>query len=327
MSAFDCIFGNEKTVAALKKSIASGKAAASYIISGPEMSGKFTLTKEFACALTEKTSADNAELMCRKIREGISPDITVCSPADKKSIGIEDIRDIFRTVYTTPNELDFRMFIIRGAHTLTVQAQNALLKVFEEPPQDSYIFLLCESRAKLLPTLISRAQNVDTEIFDMKTLEGYFKGKHDVGRDRAELAYLLSGGALGKAEKLLSDDEITDVYRSVCDIIASFENGDSYASLDTVLKACSSREACGEALEMLSLAAGDVINASLGADKRTRFFMTEKEAKNAAGKADAEKIASLLDRLSELQANLDYNANAASTAFAAFIALKECFRR
>lgn len=327
MSAFDCIFGNAETVSALKKSIASGKTASSYIISGPEMSGKYTLTKEFACALTEKTPADNAALMCRKIRDGISPDITVCSPADKKSIGIEDIRDIFRTVYTTPNELDFRMFIIRGAHTLTVQAQNALLKVFEEPPPDSYIFLLCESRAKLLPTLISRAQNLDTETFDRETLDGYFKGKYDVGRDRAELAYLLSGGALGKAEKLLSDDEITDVYRSVCDIIASFKNDDVYASLDAVLKACSTREACGETLKMLSLAAGDMINASFGADKRTRFFMTEKEAKNAAEISDAEKIALLLNRLSELQANLDYNANAVSTAFAAYIALKQCFYR
>ncbi|MBO4217349.1 MAG: hypothetical protein J5940_05360, partial [Clostridia bacterium] len=230
MGAFDGIFGNAETVAALKKSVASEKAAASYIISGPRMSGKYTLTKEFACALTEKYSPDTAEIMCKKIRGGISPDITVCSLDEKRSIGIEDIRDIFRTVYTTPNELDFRMFVVRDAHRLTVQAQNALLKVFEEPPANSYIFLLCESRAKMLPTLVSRAQNLDTEVFDKSDLAAYFKGKFDVSAEREELAYLLSGGSLGKAEILLSDGGEIETYGSVRDLIYSFSASDTTAT-------------------------------------------------------------------------------------------------
>ncbi len=325
MSAFDRIFGNRETVASLRTAVSSGRAAASYVIAGPEMSGKYTLALEFACALTEKLSAENADVLCKKIRTGISPDVTVCGLGDKRSIGVEDIRGIFGAAYTTPNELEFRMFIIRDAHKLTAQAQNALLKVFEEPPEHAYIFLLCESRAKLLATLVSRAQNIDTEVFDAEDMKRFFQGRYDVEGERAEIAFLLSGGALGKAEKLLSDDEGVDDYRAAVEILETFKKNDGYLSLDLCLKACQTRESCDAILSLLTDAVGDILSAACNNGARPRFFRSTSDAGAFALKTDAARLVKLGERLSEIRDNLDLNAGAASSATAAFIGLKRCF--
>lgn len=60
--------------------------------------------------------------------------------------------------YIKPNEAPLRVFLLEGAETMSEQAQNALLKVFEEPPDRVLFLLTVTSAVKLLPTVRSRAQ-------------------------------------------------------------------------------------------------------------------------------------------------------------------------
>ena len=94
---------------------------------------------------------------CVKSAKGIHPDIiTVERPGDKQSIIVDQIRAIREDAVVLPNEADKKAYIIRRADLMNTQAQNAFLKLLEEPPESSGFILVAEDPASLLPTVRSR---------------------------------------------------------------------------------------------------------------------------------------------------------------------------
>ncbi len=98
---------------------------------------------------------------CKKSLRGIHPDITVVDkPDDKREIIVTQIRAIRDDAVVTPNEADRKVTIIRHADLMNTSAQNALLKVLEEPPATAAFILVTENPAELLPTVRSRCASV-----------------------------------------------------------------------------------------------------------------------------------------------------------------------
>lgn len=101
---------------------------------------------------------------CRKVRQGIHPDvITVSRPVDdkgrqKREIPVDRIRAVVADSVVLPNEADRKVYIIEDADRMNQQAQNAALKLLEEPPK-GVVFLLCAASAEpFLPTVRSRCR-------------------------------------------------------------------------------------------------------------------------------------------------------------------------
>lgn len=125
---------------------------------------------------------------CRKAEAGIHPDILSVGRLEddkgrpKREIGVEQIRQMTLDAFVRPNEAERKVYIVREADTMNLSAQNAALKLLEEPPK-GVIFLLCVSNAgKLLPTVRSRCVELvlngqagaeDEE--SLKTATGYLK--------------------------------------------------------------------------------------------------------------------------------------------------------
>ncbi len=88
--------------------------------------------------------------------------LTFVQPSNR-SISIDQIREAQKLlVLQVPGkELVRRIVIIQDAHTMTVEAQNALLKSLEEPPKDTVIILTAIDDQRLLPTITSRVQTID----------------------------------------------------------------------------------------------------------------------------------------------------------------------
>ncbi len=72
------------------------------------------------------------------------------------SIGIQDVKKFQEKLYLKPIKSEKKACIIQDAHLLTSEAQNALLKILEEPPADTLIILTTDSLYSLLPTICSR---------------------------------------------------------------------------------------------------------------------------------------------------------------------------
>jgi DNA polymerase III delta prime subunit len=93
-----------------------------------------------------------------------NPDLLVIERVkNKKSIGIEEVREIGKFLKILPISHTQKIVLIREASTLTPEAQNSLLKNLEEPPEYARIILETESREKFLPTIVSRCQIIESE--------------------------------------------------------------------------------------------------------------------------------------------------------------------
>lgn len=89
-----------------------------------------------------------------------SPDIFYISPT-KQSISIEEVRSLKKHIFQRPVHLPSKIIIMKEAHKLTPEAQNALLKILEEPPLNVIIILEAQNKENLLPTVRSRLVLID----------------------------------------------------------------------------------------------------------------------------------------------------------------------
>ncbi|AKC59964.1 DNA polymerase III subunit delta' C-terminal domain-containing protein [Blochmannia endosymbiont of Polyrhachis (Hedomyrma) turneri] len=95
---------------------------------------------------------------CRLMKSFSHPDYYLLTPDndDAKSIGVEKIRSLVEKLYQYAYIAKLKIVYIENSEWLTQDASNALLKIFEEPPEEVYFFLGCKNSKRLLPTLLSR---------------------------------------------------------------------------------------------------------------------------------------------------------------------------
>ena len=98
---------------------------------------------------------------CRKVRQDIHPDVTVIAPLEKKGekkkeIVVDQVREMTASAAISPSEAEGKVYIIREAGRLNLSAQNALLKLLEDPPPFDAFILIAEAAEQLLETVRSR---------------------------------------------------------------------------------------------------------------------------------------------------------------------------
>lgn len=101
---------------------------------------------------------------CQKAVKGVHPDIiTVEKREDKREILVEQVRFLRSDAYIRPNEAKRKVYLIRDAHLMNEEAQNAFLKVLEDGPAYTAFLLLTPTPDALLPTIRSRCELVRVE--------------------------------------------------------------------------------------------------------------------------------------------------------------------
>lgn len=291
------LLGNDELLEMLTNEARSGMLCHAYIVEGPPKSGKKLLALTLADVLASTPEVHE------KIFDGICPDIKITAPADgKKTIGIDDVRAIRRAAYVKPNDLDFKMFVIDGCDKMTVQAQNALLKLLEEPPAATYFFLLCESAAALLPTVRSRAPLIRMHIFSNDELKDLLTSR--ASPSPRELDLIISGaqGSLGRAlEALAAIDkkgsapvEQRQNVLSVLERILKKSPAEIYTAVNLMPRA---RDELSGFVEELRVAIRDMFVIRTASSDKLLFGMPE-ELRKSAGKLSPARILEL-DRLFE----------------------------
>lgn len=94
---------------------------------------------------------------CVKAEKGVHPDILIYGgEGGSRSFHVDLVREIRREAYMRPNEGPCKVLILCDVQEMTIQAENALLKVIEEPPAGIYFVLTCDNKSALLDTVLSR---------------------------------------------------------------------------------------------------------------------------------------------------------------------------
>lgn len=185
-----------------------GLCSHAYIIDGAAGIGKFDFAMYCARTMlcTDAKKPCGVCESCRKALGGDHPDIFVVGR--DKTASIADVRELIRRSMLKPNDSDKQIFIVCNAGKLRADAQNALLKLFEEPPETVAMLLLTESRSSLLPTVLSRGQRIHLDGRRDNELEATLREKYpDASRRDISAALNIASGNLGEAEAFLSKEK------------------------------------------------------------------------------------------------------------------------
>ena len=132
-------------------------------VRGEAISSPFVLSllSEMLCSSEGSRPCGTCE-HCNKVSRGIHPDVTVISkPEGKREIQVDQIREAVFGARFMPNEAERRVIVINHADEMNTNAQNALLKLLEEPPRHIVLLLITASPGALLETVRSRCRVVD----------------------------------------------------------------------------------------------------------------------------------------------------------------------
>lgn len=318
MNYFHDIYGNDEQKALFASLIRQGRLSHCYIFEAPRGGGKKMTALRLAAALAYKAEpSDEGIAKCRRILEGSSPDVKILSrAADKKSIGVDAAREFVASVYLTPAELNFKMYIFDEADLLTPQAQNALLKVIEEPPQNVYLILLCENSLSLLATVRSRAQRVVLERFSETALASFAeKDGGAIDGERLSFAVRIANGAIGRLREVLENgDGEFSAYQMAKKTVslqaerASGKGGGYYAFLQSVSEFASAREAFDSYTAFLLTAYGDIVG--VAREKQTApVFFTGEEAERLSGLLSLSAVTKSFEAVSILRNDMKFHVN------------------
>lgn len=206
---FAGFLGNAALKRRLSAAFESGRTSHCYLLCGPAGSGKRTLSALLAQALqcTERDAPCGRCAQCRKVLVGSHPDVITVDDPEKKTVYVDLIRQLQSDAYVRPNEGRHKVYVIPRAQNMNENAQNALLKLIEEPPPYAVFLLLTDNADKLLPTVRSRCAELRLEPVPkaeaMAWLAARCPGK---SQEALAAAYLRSGGYLGQAKTLLEGE-------------------------------------------------------------------------------------------------------------------------
>jgi len=140
---------------------------------------------------------------------GNHPDVHYISrPPEKQFILIEQVRALQADAARKTLEGRRNIFIIEGMHEMNVQAANCLLKTLEEPEPDVVLLLTAPDPGSLLPTILSRVQQVPMQLLTTKQIKFALEDRWRVEPDEASLIAALAAGRMGWAVQAVEDEDM-----------------------------------------------------------------------------------------------------------------------
>lgn len=337
VSGFDSFLGNEKLIERLKRDVRSSRLSHAYIIEGTEGSGKRTLARLICAAIScEREDAPCMECTsCSKIMRDQSPDvISVTAEKGKVQLGVDVIRKVREDAAFAPNDLPKKFYIIPFADTMNPQAQNALLKILEEPPPHVMFMLLSENADNLLSTIRSRAPILRTEALDDGLVAKYLRENDKSAAqllerdpDAFQAAIKLARGSIGKALELVGGKRAAEclaMYRSAeeyLELLAARRDAVSelkFYEYATHLAGSKQREELSEIYSLLADATRDLVLCKLTPEPQTVFYTTAENARAVADLFPLGKLMELVSVFDRAKYNLDRNANVALSQVCTF---------
>ncbi|MCD6459360.1 DNA polymerase III subunit [bacterium] len=194
----------------LKSVLESNRLAQAYLFLGQDQQKKIwtamSLAKSLFCSLDGADFCDQCP-SCKKIEHHNHPDILWLRPVGaSRTIKINTVRHL-QSVFALKSFVGGKkLAFIIGADRMQEQAANALLKIIEEPQGNSLIVLMAENIEKLLPTIISRCQQIFFPLSPVEHIKEYLQTQFNADPEKAEFISVLSKGNFSLANRFFDDE-------------------------------------------------------------------------------------------------------------------------
>lgn len=207
---FNDFVGNDSLKRQLMALIKNKRLSHAILLEGEKGLGKKTLAKIIAktlvCNHAEAGLSCGVCASCLKVQKKIHPDVIYPEKSGiLQSYSIATVRKIRADAYIAANESKNKVYIFSEVDNMGVPAQNALLKVLEEPPRNVIFILTCTSAANVLPTIRSRMQQMALNTVSREDLHKYLIQNYP--DENLENILRMSKGNIGLALDLVASSD------------------------------------------------------------------------------------------------------------------------
>jgi DNA polymerase-3 subunit delta' len=313
MQDFGQIIGHESIIEHMQNAIATHKISHAYIIQGEEGMGKKLVAGTFAKTLQCEDGgivACNRCKSCMQHTSGNHPDI-IWVKHEKASIGVDDIRaQVNADIQVKPYNSRYKIYIIDEADKLTEQAQNALLKTMEEPPEYAVLILLVGNISIILPTILSRCIVLNLKPVDKQKIKDFLMNNHHVPDYLAQTASLFSGGNIGKAIKYASSDDFGKMKEDVLHILKYIDEMELYEVISGLKTLSLSKNNIEDYIDLMILWYRDVLVFKATLDPNLVLYREELSyIQNQAKTRSYENLDNIMNAMEKAKIRLKANVN------------------
>lgn len=328
MPGFSDIIGQNMIKDHLQNALKSGNVSHAYIINGERYSGKEYIAKVFAMALQcEKKGVDpcNECHSCKQALSGNQPDIIHLTHEKPNTITVDDIRDqINKDIVVKPYASDKKIYIINEAEKMNTQAQNALLKTLEEPPEYAVILILTTNVDALLPTILSRCVILNMKPVEDRLVKEFLMKEVEVPDYKAEVCAAFARGNIGKAKILASSEEFDKIKTEAIALLKHIDEMETGEISQAIKQINEYKLEINDFLDILAIWYRDALMFKATADANNLIFRDEMRfIKQTASRSTYEGLEIILKALDVAKSRISANVSFDLTMELLLLTIKE----
>jgi DNA polymerase-3 subunit delta' len=199
---------------------------------------------------------------------------------------------------------------VNEAERMTAQAQNALLKTLEEPPEYAVIILLTANVNSMLPTILSRCVVLNMKSVPDAQVRRYLMEELQVPDYKAEVCVAFARGNVGKAKSLASSEDFDNVKNEALGLLKSIQDMELYEIVAAIKKINEYKLEINDYLDILAIWYRDVLLFKATKDLNHLVFREESQAlRRVAQRSSYEGIEKVLEALEKAKTRLNANVN------------------
>ena len=328
MAGFKDIIGHEQIIEHLQNAITMDKVSHAYIINGPDKSGKMMLAEAFAAALQCERGGNEPCMECHSCKQAAGrnqPDILYVRHEKPNTISVDDIRtQLNNDIVIKPYSSKYKVYIIDEAEKMTVQAQNALLKTIEEPPEYAVILFLTNTLDVLLQTVRSRCIIMNLRSVDTKLIQQYLMQKYQLPDYQARVCAAYAQGNVGKAIMMATSEHFREMQDFLLRLLKRVDDMEVYEIVAAIHDMTAYKMDIRDLIDLMMVWYRDVLILKATEDINQLVYQDEhKYLQKKATTSSYEGLNNIMEALEKAKVRLNANVNFDITMEMLLLTIKE----